>query len=35
MHLLCHRDLDRDLDHRHLDVMDHLHLQDHLICKDY
>jgi hypothetical protein len=35
MHQLHRRDLDRDLDHRHLDEMDHLHLQDHLICKDY
>jgi hypothetical protein len=35
MLLLHHRDLDRDLDHRHLDEKDHLRLLDHLICKDY
>jgi hypothetical protein len=32
---LRRHDLDRDRDHRHLDEMDRLHLQDHLICKDY
>jgi hypothetical protein len=35
MHQLHRRDLDRDLDHRHLDEMDHQHLLGHLICKDY
>jgi len=33
MHQLCRRDLDHGLDHRHLDVVDHLwrYLLEHLL----